>query len=69
MKTRKIAMLALLTTLLGFVASAWERIPYETRHWPSVWKIAGGVLGALAAGLIFLQALDLLDDFIAIFAR
>ena len=64
MGTVRKTTLALLAVLLAFTASAWERIKYETRHWPSVWNIAAAAIGAITAGLIMLHSVDLLDDFL-----
>lgn len=63
------ATIVLFTVLALFVAAQWQRIRYETRHWPSVWNLLAAAAGALTAGLIMLHAVGLLDDFIALFAQ
>ena len=67
MEPVKKTTLALLALLVAFVGSGWERIQVETKHWPSVWNILASILGALTAGLIMLNAVGLLDDFLTLF--
>jgi hypothetical protein len=62
-------MFSLLSTLIAFGIAQRARFQYETRHWLPLWKICAAVAGSLIAGLIFLQSLDLLDDFISLFKR
>ena len=51
----------------GLVATQWANLKHATRHWPPPWNLLAALAGSLTAGLIMLQSVDLLDDFLTLF--